>query len=109
VSEIKTSRKFKRYCNDRNVLCWKTNIDGITGVPDSLIIGNGFSWWIEWKSPGFFPSDKQKYTHRKLRDRGQDVYTYNNFEDAKYTLDLYLAGDSPTYTVNNKGMTEIIV
>lgn len=103
--ESKIERQFKQICATNKVLCLKLNVIGHNGIPDRMIIGPQFIFFVEFKRPGCYPSLAQKYSHMRLRDLGRIVYCFNSIEQAELALTLHLSGCDPLYKIDDKGIT----
>lgn len=51
------------------------------GIPDTLILRNGRSVFIEFKRPGEKPKELQEYRHRKIREKGFTTIVARSLED----------------------------
>lgn len=61
---------------------------GETGAPDRLFLKDGDHIWIEFKSPGESPRADQVRAHKKLRDRGAEVFVVDTVEAGKKVLEI---------------------
>lgn len=74
---------------DCGVLSLKMSIPGRRNYPDQQIfLGEGYSFFIEFKRLGEKPNRGQLSRHKKLRARGYRVYVCDNLESAKEILFL---------------------
>lgn len=55
-------------------LCFKFTSPGNAGVPDRIVIHEGRVMFVELKKPGETPRELQKFTAKKMRDKGVFVY-----------------------------------
>jgi hypothetical protein len=71
------------WCDDHKILHIKLNLMARRGWPDRLLIlPSGVILWLEFKRPGKDARELQKYVHRQLRERYQNVYVVDNAPDA---------------------------
>lgn len=68
-------------------MCIKMSPAGLIGIPDRLILVNGFAAFAELKSKGKKPSRIQQYTHQKLRDAGFPVSVIDSVEGVDALLE----------------------
>jgi len=105
--ESKIERDFKKYCDSKGVMCLKMIAAGDSGMPDRTMYGPGFTYMIEFKRPQHYPSPLQKHMHDKLRKLGHVVLCFNTEGAAEDSLDTFLSRGTPTYTTDEKGITEL--
>lgn len=75
------------------MLSLKMSIPGRRNYPDQQIfLGNGYSFFIEFKRPGEEPRRGQLSRHKKLRIRGYKVYVCDNLDRAKKILHMEMKG-----------------
>ena len=83
----------------------KTVSQSNAGFPDRVVIGNGYTVFVELKSPVGKPSELQKSTIREMRRNGAIVYIINSKEDCLKLLecmrDKTLRAFRPTYRHND--------
>lgn len=70
----------------RGFLCYKF-ISGNDGVPDRILIGNGYTVFIETKAPGEKPRLLQKAVIREIRATGANVFIIDSRQDIDKLLD----------------------
>ncbi len=76
---------------DYGCLALKMKIPGRRNYPDrQILIGNGHTFFIEFKRFGEVPRRGQLSRHRKLRQRGYNVYICDNLKDALRKLEWEL-------------------
>ena len=105
--ESKIERQFKQICDDKEVMCLKLTVMGHNGIPDRMVIGPQFMFFVEFKRPGSYPSLLQKYSHVRLRGLGRTVYCFNQLNQAELSLTLHLAGVVPDYDISERGITTL--
>jgi len=105
--ESKIEREFKQICTTNNVLCLKLNVTGHNGIPDRMVIGPQFMFFVEFKRPRSYPSLVQRYSHVRLRYLGRTVYCFNQLEQAELALTLHLSGCVPLYDIDDNGITTL--
>ena len=72
-------RHLVEMCRAQGWLCWKFTSPGTAGVPDRIILAdNGYHCFVELKTPQGKLSRLQIEIHKRLRDRGHEVYTINS-------------------------------
>lgn len=64
--------------------------DGVmSGVPDLWVLArDGNDWWLEVKRPGGRLSDSQRYVHKLLSERGQQVAVVHSLDEAREVVGL---------------------
>lgn len=71
-----------------NGLAYKWTSPGNAGVPDRIVIfPGGIVEFVELKAPKKVPTPKQELQHRRIRERGKEVWVI----DSKEGVDLFLA------------------
>jgi hypothetical protein len=66
-------------CLKRDFLCWKLAAIGRRGLPDRLVVGPGFTAFVECKRPkGGKISPLQANTLRQLKGLGQHAFIIQN-------------------------------
>lgn len=51
------------------------------GIPDTLILRSGATYFIEWKRPGQQPRELQKFRIRKLQDQGFKTFVVTDLKE----------------------------
>jgi len=97
------------YCKSRNILFLKLKVEGQVGFPDRHIIGDGYSFFVEYKQKGKYPTEKQKQIHKKLRSLGCDVFCLDEVGHTARVVDGYMRGQVPSYWIDSNGMTRFVV
>lgn len=76
-------------CHQNNYLCYKFVSPSQNGVPDRIVIGNGFTIFIELKRPSKNSLDPlQAVICQKMRDSGAIVLMVNNKEKVDILIKL---------------------
>lgn len=70
----------------RNFICYKF-LSGNDGVPDRVLIGNGYTVFIETKAPGRTTRVLQKAVIRQMRTAGANVFVIDSRQDVDRLLD----------------------
>lgn len=95
--EGKIEAYLRQQCKKRDYLCFKFAPCGINGVPDRIVIGNGYTIFVELKAPGKKPTLLQRTMHALMRDRGATVCVVDSILgvdnlmqiiDNRYIIDL---------------------
>lgn len=68
-------------CKEYNILCFKFTSPSNAGVPDRILIGYGYTLFIELKRPGEMPRPLQLEIHKKMRNHGAYVFVIDNKND----------------------------
>ena len=63
----------RKKSRERGYLCFKFAPCGINGIPDRIVIGNGYTVFVELKAPGEKPRPNQLAMHRIMRKAGAEV------------------------------------
>ena len=53
----------------------------LNGWPDTQIMRNGVSVYIEWKDLGKNPRELQLFRHKQIREAGAQVFVIDKIED----------------------------
>lgn len=61
-------------------LCYKFNSASQSGVPDRIVLYNGYTYFVELKQPGEKPRPEQLVIHREMNKRGIPVYVLDTIE-----------------------------
>ena len=77
--------------NERKFLCYKF-ISGVNGVPDRIIIGNGYTVFVETKRLNGAPRKLQEAIIKKMRKQGAYVYVIDNRPDVDALLENMQTG-----------------
>lgn len=85
--ESDIEKDFVQYAETVGCEAFKFTSPGRRGVPDRMVIGPGFLFFIEFKRPGEKPTKQQEKMRKRLGDFGQDVFVCDNLEQAKAVLD----------------------
>ncbi len=86
--ETQLETKIKKYCDEKNFLCWKLSSPSTRGVPDRIVLApNGRILFLELKAPRKKATDMQEYRLKQLQDRGFDAVCTDNFALAKELID----------------------
>lgn len=88
--EVKIERAFVTFAKCHGCEAYKFVSPERKGVPDRLVVGPGFSFFIEFKAPGEVPSKQQEREIKRLRDLGQNVYVCDREGQAEAILLLKL-------------------
>ena len=72
-AENAIERHFVNLCKKHNLLQYKFSSPAQRGVPDRMMIHMGKVIFIEFKSTGLIPTEKQLYEHRRIKNAGCDV------------------------------------
>lgn len=67
----------------------KITSPGKRGIPDRVFIMDGVTIWSEIKAPDETARRQQAVRIRDMRNHGALVFVWDNFNDAKRTLDDY--------------------
>ena len=70
----------------RGFLCYKFT-SGNAGVPDRILIGNGYTIFIETKAPGKKPRPLQRAVIREMKATGANVFIIDSRQDIDKLLD----------------------
>lgn len=70
----------------KGFLCYKF-MSGNDGVPDRVLIGNGYTVFIETKAPGEKPRPLQRAVIRQMRAVGANVFVIDSREEIDRLLD----------------------
>ena len=82
--------KFVRYAKSKKCIPYKFTSPGRVGVPDRMVVGPGFLFFIEFNQTGKKPTVRQLREHNVLRSLGQDVYVGDEVGQAETILEVYL-------------------
>lgn len=69
-----------KQCKAHDFLCYKFISPSTAGVPDRIVIGNGYTVFVELKAPRQKPRPLQKVIHKQMRDHGALVYVIDTKE-----------------------------
>lgn len=56
------------------------------GIPDRMLLWQGRTIFIEFKSPGRYPTPIQRHWHARLRGLGFEVHVFRTVEEFKKLL-----------------------
>lgn len=73
-------------CENLGFLCMKFVSPANNGVPDRLIIGHGYTFFIETKRPGGKPRPLQKITIQSMQEHGAFVYVASTKDEVDNIL-----------------------
>lgn len=76
----------RKQAKQRGFLCFKFT-SGNDGVPDRILIGNGYTVFIETKAPGEKPRPLQRAVIREMRTAGANVFVIDSRQDIDKLLD----------------------
>ena len=63
----------KQQAEKNGFLCYKMTSPGLRGVPDRILIGNGYTVFVECKSDKGHLSEIQKFRISEMRARGAHI------------------------------------
>lgn len=86
VREKSIENYLARKVREAGGLCWKLESPGRSGVPDRLVVFNGFTIYVELKRPGQKPRELQLARIRELREAGAWVEVVSNKDEAETFL-----------------------
>ena len=66
-----------KQAENNNCLCYKFTSPGKRGVPDRIVIGHGYTVFVECKSPTGTTRKQQDFRIKEMRDHGALVYVLN--------------------------------
>lgn len=79
---------FVERCALRGYWALKMEIPGWRNWPDrQVFLGNGYSFFIEFKREGQTPRPGQLHRHREMRKRGYNVYVCDTLAEALEILE----------------------
>lgn len=87
--------KFVERCAQRGFLALKMEIPGWVNWPDrQVLLGHGYTFFIEFKREGEEPRRGQLHRHRELRKAGYNVYVCCTLAEALEALEreIQIAG-----------------
>lgn len=88
--EVKESAVEAAFCKAVSKLggmAIKLNAKHMAGLPDRLVLREGFAHFVELKRKGKKPTPLQRAIHAELRKQGARVYIVDNVADAKTTAE----------------------
>lgn len=85
--EKEIEKKVCDYAREKGFLVYKFSSPACVGVPDRMFLKNGFTFFIEFKSPGKKPTSVQLRQHRKLQDQGFIVSIVDNVKEGCELID----------------------
>lgn len=89
--EAKVENYLKTLANKTGFLYWKFTTQSQTGVPDRILIGHGYTFFVELKQPGEKPRKDQKAVIELMRDYGAIVYVGSSKEECDAIVkDIFL-------------------
>lgn len=91
--EVSVERAIKRWAdrNKNNLIYWKFQVPGMSGVPDRICLFRGGAVvFVELKRPGGKPRSLQVWLHKKLRTFGFPCLVFDNAADCIAALEVYL-------------------
>lgn len=77
MRESRIEKRLVEKCKSKKAVVIKL---GTSGLPDRLILKNGFVWFVETKAPGKKPRSLQQYWHRILSEEGFEVLVIDSLE-----------------------------
>lgn len=83
-------------CKKLGFACYKYTVQGITGVPDRNIVGNGHNVFLELKAPGEKLRRLQEVVVAEMRSKGAIVYVANTIEKVDAVLALLSETGAPS-------------
>lgn len=87
----------RQQATTHNCLCYKFTSPGTNGVPDEILIHNGYTMFIETKSPTGSLRDIQKERIKQMKQHGADVRICHT----RQSIDKALADIIPNYKPGN--------
>lgn len=69
-----------KQCKKHNFWCAKFTSPGTSGVPDRVVIGNGYTVFVELKRPGESPRMLQQVIITRMRNNGAFVLAIDNHD-----------------------------
>ena len=100
MREGKIEAKLVRYCRKVGVLCYKFSSPSRAGVPDRILVfPDSTVVFLELKATGQKPTPLQKRELDLLTKHKARALWFDNFEDCKALVDLYLR--NPLHTIQD--------
>lgn len=94
-----SEKKIEKYLYDKakehNFECMKFVSPGRRGVPDRILIGNGYTVFVEMKAPDGILSEQQKFVIDKMRRRGAIVTVLWSKSEIDKFFEQYAGNNSP--------------
>lgn len=66
-----------KQAENHDSVCYKFTSPGKRGVPDRIVIGHGYTVFVECKSPTGTTRKQQDFRIKEMRDHGALVYVLN--------------------------------
>jgi len=88
LREAKIERKVKEYAKKQGWVIRKFKSPARRSVPDDICMKDGKMFFIEFKAPGYLPTEAQKEEHTKIRNHGGFlVHVIDHIGDGKKLFD----------------------
>lgn len=88
--EKELEAKVVKYAKDHGILTYKFVSPNNRGVPDRIFLKDGYTLFIEFKSPRGQCTELQKREHQRIWDVGHKVFVVHDYEAAVELLHIYL-------------------
>ena len=85
-------------CKKEDIFCTKFISYGLNGVPDRLLIQNGYTYFIELKKPKSKTRALQNAVIKKMRSHGALIYCLDNKEGIDKILASFAKNIIPKQT-----------
>ena len=91
----------KKYSEQSGFMCLKFKSPATSGVPDRILIGRGFTFFVETKAPKETLRELQEEIHLEMKQHGALVFTCDTKEKCKQLIDIFKSAPHQNYTALN--------
>ena len=90
MKETVVEKYLRTQCLANGFLCYKFVSPANRGVPDRIIIGHGFVFFVELKAPGCKPRRLQEVVIERIKNHGAEIFVIDSKEGVDELLKEFL-------------------